>query len=109
MTLPQVSASFKIVRHCQTVNSLRHTAGRRRMNRISFKQRVGFHGFRIPEIFAEKIQPGRRYLKETGLGITEIAALTGFGNITYFEKVFKKLTESTPQQYRKSMTSADQK
>lgn len=78
MTLPQVSASFKIVRHCQTVNILRHTAG-------------------------------RRYLKETGLGITEIAALTGFGNITYFEKVFKKLTESTPQQYRKSMTSADQK
>lgn len=39
-------------------------------------------------------------LADTTLSITEIAARTGFGNITYFEKVFKQLTGLTPRQYR---------
>lgn len=40
----------------------------------------------------------------TGISITEIAAICGFGNITYFERVFKRITEYTPLQYRKAIT-----
>jgi AraC-like DNA-binding protein len=35
------------------------------------------------------------------MSITEIAAACGFGNITYFEKVFKATTGVSPLQYRK--------
>lgn len=49
-----------------------------------------------------KIRKAQSLLKESSLSITEIAGITGFGNITYFEKVFKGSTGKSPAQYRKN-------
>lgn len=40
-------------------------------------------------------------LAKSSLDITDIAEQTGFGNITYFERVFKRATGLTPLKYRK--------
>ncbi len=48
-----------------------------------------------------RIQKAKALLAETDLSITEIAAQTGFGNITYFERVFREATDGSPLRYRK--------
>ncbi len=48
-----------------------------------------------------KVKKAQDLLRGTELSITDIAAQTGFGNITYFEKVFKQTTGQSPAQYRK--------
>ncbi len=48
-----------------------------------------------------RIRNAKTLLQTTSLSITEIAARTGFGNITNFEKNFKSMTSMTPLQYRK--------
>ncbi len=59
-------------------------------------------GFTVVEYLTVcRIRKAKTLLTETDMGITEIADCTGFGNITYFERVFKKMTEFTPLQYRK--------
>lgn len=60
-------------------------------------------GFTVTEyLIVCRIRRAKMLLKETTLSITDISAQTGFGNITYFEKVFKKMTDCTPFQYRKN-------
>ena len=48
-----------------------------------------------------RVQKAKALLNKTGQSITEIATQTGFGNVTYFNRVFKQLTDLTPLQYRK--------
>lgn len=48
-----------------------------------------------------RIRQAQTLLREGDKSITEIAAACGFGNITYFEKVFKATTGISPLQYRK--------
>ena len=58
-------------------------------------------GFTVTEYLTVcRIRKARILLDETKLSITEIADRTGFGNITYFEKVFKDMTHMTPLKYR---------
>ncbi len=60
-------------------------------------------GFTVTEyLIVCRIRRAKMLLKETNLSITDISAQTGFGNITYFEKVFKKMTDCTPLQYRRN-------
>ena len=49
-----------------------------------------------------RIRQAARLLRETDSPITEIADLCGFGNVTYFEKVFNRIRGMTPRQYRKN-------
>ena len=49
-----------------------------------------------------RIRQAVRLLRETDSPITEIADLCGFGNVTYFEKVFHRIRGMTPRQYRKN-------
>lgn len=49
-----------------------------------------------------RIKAARQLLTKTDLSITEIAGQVGFESITYFERVFKKLTGERPLQYRKN-------
>lgn len=59
-------------------------------------------GFTVKEyLILCRIRNARTLLQTTNLSITEIAARTGFGNITNFEKNFKSMTSMTPMQYRK--------
>jgi len=48
-----------------------------------------------------RIKVARQLLVDTDSSITEIADQVGFESITYFERVFKKLTAERPLQYRK--------
>lgn len=48
-----------------------------------------------------RIKVARQLLVDTDSSITEIADQVGFESITYFERVFKKLTDERPLQYRK--------
>ena len=60
-------------------------------------------GFTVTEyLIVCRIRRAKMLLKETNLSITDVSAQTGFGNITYFEKVFKRMTDCTPFQYRKN-------
>lgn len=64
-------------------------------------------GFSVVEYMTYiRIQKAQEFLKASDRSITEIADLCGFGNITYFEKVFKATTGQTPVQYRKTVASA---
>lgn len=52
-----------------------------------------------------RVMNAQRKLMETDKSITEISVLTGFTNITHFNRVFKQYTGMTPTQYRKSAKS----
>lgn len=53
-----------------------------------------------------RLNKAKRLLGETDLPVTEVAAATGFGDISHFFSVFKKGTARTPKQYRKEAMSA---
>ena len=64
-------------------------------------------GFSVVEYMTYiRIQKAQQLLRESERSITEIADLCGFGNITYFEKVFKEATGQTPVQYRKNVVTS---
>ncbi len=48
-----------------------------------------------------RVRHACQLLRESEESVTVIADRCGFGNVTYFEKVFKRMKGSTPMQYRK--------
>ncbi len=48
-----------------------------------------------------RIRQAAKLLRETDLAVTEVSDRCGFGDVTYFEKVFRRLRGMTPRQYRK--------
>lgn len=59
-------------------------------------------GFTISEyLMTCRVQKAKILLDKTELDITEIALRAGFGNVSYFDKIFKRMTDMTPLQYRK--------
>ena len=59
-------------------------------------------GFTISEyLMTCRVQKAKVLLDKTDLEITEIASRVGFGNVSYFDKIFKRMTDLTPLQYRK--------
>lgn len=50
-----------------------------------------------------KIMNAQRKIMETDLNFTQISEITGFSNVTHFNRVFKKMTGMTPSEYRKEM------
>lgn len=56
----------------------------------------------IQYISFTRISNAQRKIMETDLSITEITNLTGFSNITNFNRVFKKYSGISPSQYRKA-------
>ncbi|MEC0268065.1 AraC family transcriptional regulator [Paenibacillus anseongense] len=53
-----------------------------------------------------RLNKAKRLLAETDLPVTEVAAATGFGDISHFFSVFKKSTALTPKQYRKETVNS---
>lgn len=49
-----------------------------------------------------RISKAKTYLKESDLSVIDISARSGFNNVTYFNRLFKKAVGVTPVQYRKS-------
>lgn len=50
----------------------------------------------------QKIQKSEALLKETNMPVSEIAEKCGFSDVKYFSRVFKKYTDMTPSEYRKT-------
>ena len=47
-----------------------------------------------------KTETAKKLLTETNLSIADIAVQTGYNNVTYFNRIFKRITGISPRQYR---------
>ena len=52
---------------------------------------------------AQRMSRATQYLKATGLPVIEIASLSGFSDLAYFNKAFKATFGQTPTEYRKQI------
>ena len=52
-------------------------------------------------IISKRIAKAQFLLKNTTDTVINIAAISGFNNVTYFNRVFKKHLRLTPTEYRK--------
>ena len=94
-----------LLNHCETGESLEEIAGRFYVSK-SYLSRIfkEITGFTVNEYLnMSRIKKAQNLLKNSGYSITEISGLLGFESITYFERVFKKLTDTTPLKYRKTV------
>lgn len=53
-----------------------------------------------------RIVLAKQYLSRPTPSITDIALMTGFNDLNYFIRVFKKLTGQTPLQFRQKPTGS---
>lgn len=67
----------------------------------SFKRKMGISPKKY--FLSEKILKIKEYLGESDLQITTIAELMGFKDVYYFSKFFKKMTDLSPSEYRKTL------
>lgn len=51
-----------------------------------------------------RIKKAKQLLKDPSLKIYEISNLVGYGDVTHFSKIFKKLEEVSPNEYRNKQT-----
>ena len=63
-----------------------------------FKKETG--GSVLQYITARRIALSIYYLENTEMSITDIAVSSGFDNYSYFNRIFKRLTGTTPSKYR---------
>ncbi len=65
-----------------------------------FKQQTGetFKDY----VMMEKMREAQKLLKHSRLSISIIASKVGYDNFSHFSKMFKKITDQTPQEYRKA-------
>ena len=62
-------------------------------------------GYTIKEyINYRRVDMAKDMLKATNLSVIEISLKVGFNNVTYFNKIFKRLTNLTPMEYRRLKT-----
>lgn len=83
--------------------TLEETAARFYMSK-SYLTRIfrNVTGFSVVEYLTfTRVKKAQIMLRDTDTSVTAIAEAAGFGNITYFEKVFRETAGMTPKQYRK--------
>ena len=51
-----------------------------------------------------RLSMAARLLAASGLSVLEIATRTGFDNLSYFNRLFKRKYGQTPREYRKTLT-----
>lgn len=56
-----------------------------------------------------RIKEAQRLLRETDDPITDIALRSGFGNFSHFGKMFKRMVNASPRQYRQQHTKQDRR
>ena len=91
--------------HSMTLNQVSKSIGTNRsyLSR-KFKQETGLT---ITDyINHRRIVLAKQYLSSQQLPITDVAFMTGFNDLNYFIRVFKKLTGQTPLQFRQKPTSS---
>lgn len=91
-----------LTEHCETGESLEEIAKRFYISK-SYLTRIfrEITGLTVREyVNAGRVRRAKNYLKNSKRSITEIADLTGFDSITYFERVFKRYADVSPLKYR---------
>jgi AraC family transcriptional regulator, carnitine catabolism transcriptional activator len=53
-----------------------------------------------------RVERAHQYLQQTGLSVTEVAALTGFSSPEYFSKVYRRAFDTLPSTDRRQATDA---
>ena len=53
-----------------------------------------------------RVERAHQYLQQTGLSVTEVAALTGFSSVEYFSKVYRRAFATLPSEDRRQSTDA---
>lgn len=66
-----------------------------------FKQFTGRTFVNFLKVY--RVNEAEKLLRSTNIPIAEIAERTGFGNINYFDQVFKELRQRCPSEYRKNV------
>lgn len=66
----------------------------------SFKTTIGYSYVDFCNIV--RVRRAQELLQNSQKSVTEIAALLNFGSVSYFNRIFKKLTGCTPLAYRSS-------
>lgn len=61
----------------------------------------------IDFINLNRIEAAKLYLQSNTSTITEIAFIVGFNDVNYFSRVFKKITNLTPSQYRNKHSTGE--
>lgn len=93
-----------LLNHCETEESLEELSGRFFISK-SYLSRIfkEVTGFTVNEYLnMSRIKKAQGLLLNSKYTITEISGMLGFDSITYFERVFKRLTDTTPLKYRKT-------
>lgn len=62
----------------------------------------------IDFINLNRIEAAKVYLQNNTSSITEIAFIVGFNDVNYFSRVFKKMTDLTPSQYRRKHSTGEE-
>lgn len=70
-----------------------------------FKEETGMS--LIDYIHVKRIEAAKLYLESNTATITEIAFIVGFNDVNYFSRVFKKMTDLTPSQYRRKHATGE--
>lgn len=85
--------SFSLKKLCKKMNySLPYVSAK-------FKKESGIT---VTEFLRNKrIEKACQYLAETDFSISNIAEMVGYSDIKFFNKIFKKVTKTTPKEYRK--------
>jgi AraC family carnitine catabolism transcriptional activator len=69
-----------------------------------FKQSLGTSVHK--EYMLVRVERAHQYLQQTGLPVTEVAALTGFSSVEYFSKVYRGIFATLPSIDRRQSTDA---
>ena len=66
-----------------------------------YKQFQRAAGMRFTDyVHVVRIHEAQKMILSTDKRIAQISEECGFGNVTYFNRVFRKVTEMTPREYR---------
>jgi AraC-type DNA-binding domain-containing proteins len=67
-------------------------------------------GFTVQDyINIHSVKKAQQLLEQNDMSVTDISECLGYNSATYFERVFKKYTETTPLKYRKKLSILKQK
>lgn len=97
--------------NCISAGSLEQVAGHFYMSK-SYLSRIfkEFTGYTVNEfINVNRIQLARRLLADSDMNISEISKYLGYSSLTYFEKTFRKYTETSPLKYRRQCQKQKEK
>jgi AraC-like DNA-binding protein len=89
--------------HYDTVNTLEDTARKFYISK-SYLSRIFKYvtSYTVNEyINLTRIQQARHLLRNSNLNVSEISEKIGYNSVSYFERVFRKHTETSPLKYRK--------